>query len=214
MLRFIYYLLLLVWLVLGERLNAYDAGKKVNPPILDARNDEQVISGEATNGLQPDIILGCSGEGWHVFISLRARDDIPGFTWLAITNHVGSKVELWYTNGVQVLSKNADIVNAFHLPKTTTVSEVMHSGYPRDRRGLQWWRAGNPAGSGTSSAYTQRWILRTAFNMSPTNDYVLKISPLVYKVETNASTAHLVEFPCVTVKLLTNGRVQAMRGTE
>ena len=208
MLRFIYYLFLLVWLVLGETLNADDAGKKVNGSILDARNAEQAISGDPTNGLQPDIILGRSGEGWNVFISLRARDDIPGFTWLAITNHVGAKVELCRTSGVRVLSKNADIVNAFHLPKRTTVSEVMHGGYPRDRRGLQWWRAGNPAGAGSTSPYMQRWVLQSAFDMSPTNDYVLRISPLLYKVETNVVTAHLVEFPPISIKLTADGHVQ------
>ena len=47
--------------------------------------------------------------------------------------------------------------------------------------------------------------LRSAFDQPFTNDVVLEITPLLYRVDTNGTTAHLVEFPPVTVELKADG---------
>ena len=207
MLRLICCLFLIGLLAPGKSLIADDVANKDNAPLLDARNDYQQIWGDPTNGLQPAIILGYSA-GWDVCINLLAQEDFPGHMWLAISNRVGSRVELWRTNGTQVLSKDADVLNAFHLPKHTTVSEIVQGVHPRNKRGMQWWRLARPTRAQTSAQYRTVWTLQSAFEMSPTNDYVLKISPLIYKVETNEVTAHLVEFPHIAIKLMTDGRAQ------
>jgi hypothetical protein len=210
MLRFIYCLILLGSMILENNAKAEDLATNHNSPPLDARNGWQHILGTTTtNELQPDIVLGYSGAGWDVEIDLIAQADIPDHTWLAISNRVGSRLKLWQTNGTPVISTNASALAAFHLPKLTTVSEARRGVY-RERRGGQWLGGRNPVHDGTSLAYTSVWSLQSVFDMSLTNDYVLQITPLIYKVETNEMTAHLVEFPPVKVKLMANGNVQKL----
>lgn len=191
-----------------------DPSRNASEPVLDTAGELQpAIWGVATNGLRPVVFIGYSPKGWDLAISLLPLENFPERTWLAITNHVRSKVELWRTNGVQVLSTNADVVNAFRLPKRTAVSEVfVNSGYPRHMRGLQWLSAGGPISAGKLAPYsTDWWRPKSAFNMSPTNDYVLKISPLIYRADTNGVTARLVEFEPMAIKLMTGGRVQGVQ---
>jgi len=210
MLRFIYCLILLGSMTLRNNSKAEDLVTNHDTPFLDARNGWQhILSTTITNELQPDIILGYSGAGWDVEINLIAQADIPDHTWLAISNRVGSRLELWQTNGVPVISRNASALAAFHLPKLTTVSEARRGVY-RERRGGQWLGGRNPVHEGTSLAYTAVWDLQSVFDISLTNDYVLQITPLIYRVETNEMTAHLVEFPPVKVKLMANGNVQRL----
>jgi hypothetical protein len=166
------------------------------------------VKGNATNGLQPCIDFNASSNGWDIDISMLARADFSERTWLKVTNHVGSKLELWQTNSAPVFSTNADIWAAFHLPEQTTASEIIRHSFIRpDRRAYQWWRAGRPVSEGELD-YTANFKLETAFDIFPTNDYVLQITPLIYKVETNEVTAHLVEFPPIKIKLMANGNVQ------
>lgn len=172
------------------------------------------------DGLQPviDFILDHNAinfypprNGWEIDIALASQTNFPARTWLKVTNYVGSKLELWQTNGVQIISTNATILGAFHLPKQTKVSEILsHSFSPRNQRAYQWWLVGHPANE-WSSDYTANFMLESAFDISLTNDYVLQITPLIYKVETNGVTAHLVEFPPIKVKLMANGNVQKLK---
>lgn len=116
-------------------------------------------------------------------------------------------MELWRTNGVAVVSTNRDVLSAFHLPKQTTVAEIIsHSVYPRNKRGYQWWSIGSPVKAGRGGEATL-FTLESAFPILMTNDYILKISPLLYKVDTNTVNALLVEFPAITVKLMSSGQV-------
>jgi hypothetical protein len=212
--RFICLMFLLGPLAAENNLMADDPSRKDSEPVLDTAGERQpAIWGVATNGLRPVVFIDYSPEGWDLAISLLPLENFPERTWLAITNHVRSKVELWRTNGVQVLSTNADVVNAFRLPKRTAVSEVfMNSGYPRHMRGLQWLCAGAPISAGKLAPYsTDWWRPGSVFSMSPTNDYVLKISPLIYRADTNQLTAHLVEFQCIAIKLMANGHVQKVQ---
>ena len=193
---------------------AGDPSGKDSEPILDTAGDGQpAVWGVATNSLRPVVFIGHSPAGWDLAIGLLPLENFPERTWLAITNHVRAKVEIWRTNGVQVLSTNADVVNAFRLPKRTAVLDVFrNSGYPRHMRVLQWWRGGAPILAGKWAPYgTDWWRPESAFDMSPTNDYVLKISPLIYRVDTNRVTAHLVEFRPIAIKLMPSGRVQEIQ---
>lgn len=116
-------------------------------------------------------------------------------------------MELWRTNGVAVVSTNRDVLSAFHIPKQTTVSEIIsHSVYPRNKRGYQWWSIGSPVKAGRGGEATF-FTLESAFPILMTNDYILKISPLLYKVDTNTVNAQLVEFPAIKVKLMSSGQI-------
>ena len=202
------YVLLVVSLTISSGAIADHASKQDEAPILDATQDNEVrISGGAEDGWQPCIFITYSQETWLLWIARLALTNAPRWTWLATTNYVGSKVELWDASGIQVASAKADITNAFRLPHHVTVSEILHeSGYPRHMRGMQW-RPSGPTFAGTLVAHTQRWDLESAFAMSPTNDYVLKVTPLIYKAGTNW-TAELVEFPRIVIKLMSGGTVQ------
>jgi hypothetical protein len=181
----------------------------ITNPVLDTKTGFQDIWGEAANGLKSCVTVD-KNKDWYFYMDYVAQADFPAHTWLNITNRVLSKLELWQTNGMQVLSENPDVLDAFHLPKQTTVSEIMHhSVMPRSHCAYQWWLVGRPVSKGTR--YGSGGIsLQSAFDVSFTNDYVLKITPLIYKVETNEITAHLVEFPPVKIKLMADGNIQKL----
>jgi hypothetical protein len=176
--------------------------------LLAAQNDYSTkdVVGSETNRLLSTFEFIPSDKGWEIDMALEAQTNFSEYTWLKITNYVGSKLKLWQTNGVQVLSTNRDVLGAFHLPEQTTASEILNF-HPRSGRVYQWWLVGRPVPKGTYS-YLANIKLESAFDISPTNDYVLQITPLIYKVETNETTAHLIEFPPVKIKLMANGGVQ------
>lgn len=170
---------------------------------------QQEVWGDATNGLKPWINISPSQGGWDVLLWCIAVKDWPGRSWLKTTNRVGAELELWQSNGAQLVSKNPDVLAAFHLPKQTTVSDIiLHSPYPRHMRGYQWWSVTRTPIKAGSGAETGKISLQSAFKISVTNDYVLRIVPLLYRVDTNMVAAHLVEFPAIKIKLEASGRVE------
>jgi hypothetical protein len=177
-------------------------------PILDTKTDFQDIWGEETNGLQPYVSPSISRDDWTVEVGFLAQADFSGHTWLKITNHISSKLELWQTNGVKVISKNPDVLTAFHLQKQTPASEILNF-HPRQGRVYQWWLVGRPVDVGTRYGAAD-FSLQSAFDVSFTNDYVLQITPLLYKVDTNEVNATLVEFPPIKIKLMADGHVQKL----
>jgi len=60
----------------------------------------------------------------------------------------------------------------------------------------------------SSTASGAYFCLQDVFHISVTNDLVLEVTPLIYKVETNRVTAHLVEFAPIRIKLTADGKVQ------
>lgn len=164
------------------------------------------VGGSLTNGLLSSFEFIPSDRGWEIDIVLIAQTNFPPQTWLKITNRVGSKLALWQTNGTPIVSKKLDVLAAFDLPPKTAASEILNF-HPRRGRVYQWWLVGRPAVQGSSEDIAD-FKLESAFGISPTNDYMLQISPLIYKVETNEVIAHLVEFPPIKIKLLSNGDVQ------
>jgi hypothetical protein len=164
--------------------------------------------GEATNCLQPDILIEKHGVGWQIDINLYAQTNFLKNTWLKITNRIGSKLQLWLTNGMELPPTNPAVLAAMNLPSRTTVSDIMRNVHPSNTRGLQWLPVvgqGMVAGEFYTSA---GFNLQSAFDVSFTNDVVLQITPLIYKVETNEITADLVEFPPIKIKLLASGEAK------
>jgi hypothetical protein len=209
MLRFIYQCAL-ISITISKSFEANAQLNTPSAPLLDAKDDWQIVQGKITDNLQPCAWIGREGIEWSLSLELSAygQTDFQRFPLLEITNRVGSKLELWQTNGVPVVSTNVDVLAAFNLPKQATVSEIMR-GMPLRRSALYWWRGSiNPRVK--MMPFTTIWSLQSYFDISPTNDYVLQITPLIYKVETNEVTAHLVEFSPIKVKLLANGNVQKL----
>ncbi len=79
----------------------------------------------------------------------------------------------------------------------------MRNIHPSNTRGMQWLWTEPGALSGAGIIY-----LQSVFNTSFSNDVVLQVTPMLYKVETNDVTAHLVEFPPIKVRLMSNGDVR------
>src|SRR5580692_8227297 len=88
------------------------------------------VWGDATNGLQPDILVEKSKTDWHIDIEFFARTNFERNAWLKTTNRVGSKLQLWLTNGMELQSTNPSVLAAMSLPTMTTVSDVMHGVHP------------------------------------------------------------------------------------
>ncbi|MGA2181173.1 MAG: hypothetical protein ABSH15_16520 [Verrucomicrobiota bacterium] len=178
--------------------------------LLGKENNPVEILGEATNGLQPRLLIEKYGSDWSVEIDLYARTNFEKNAWLKITNRVGSKLQLWLTNGIELQLTNSSILAAMNLPSQTTVSNIMRGVHPSNKRGLQWWPVvGHGVAAGES--YTAAgFSLQSDFDISFTNDVMLQITPLIYKVETNEVMAHLTEFPPIKMKLLSNGKVQKL----
>ncbi len=202
-----FFCLYLCWFTFSCSTVCADAQTPEKDGPIDERNSYwEVRRCDPTNGLRPSVHFGRSDTGWEVFVSYVAQIDFPARAWIKTTNRVGSKLELWQTNGVRIVSTNSDVPAAFHLPKQTTVAEIRsHSVYPWHKRGYQWWgKEGVASGSGSAAAL---FTLESVFPISMTDDYVLKISPLLYKVDTSTVNAQLVEFPAITVKLMSSGQV-------
>jgi hypothetical protein len=162
--------------------------------------------GHATNGLQPLLRIERGGSDWAVEIFYLARTNFPGNVWLRVTNRAGSKIKVLDQNGEERPLKEPSALSAWKLPVETKVSDVMR-GVERPRRVLQWWKTDftNSVAGKLHSATT--FGLENLYGGPFTNDYILLLAPLLYKVDTNGETAHLVEFPSLSLKLLTNGNV-------
>ena len=166
------------------------------------------IWGEQTNGLRPDVLISRAGTNWYIEIEFLCQSNFPPYAWLKPTNHVASKLEVWLTNGVAVPSYSPDVLAAAHLPPQTTVTTIMR-GVERSRRGLQWTHGSIDGSSSAGETFAATSFgLRPAFDLPHTNDILLQITPLLYKVDADEVTAHLVTFPPIRIKLLSNGNAQ------
>jgi hypothetical protein len=148
-----------------------------------------------------------SSSNWHFEIDFIARTNFASNTWLKITNRIGSRLRLWWTNGVEITSTNPSILAINQLPARMSVEALMQGVRPRSRRGTQWlWtKQGMPVAATT-------FDLHEFYNIPFTNDFEIKLAPLLYRVDTNHSTARLVEFPPIQLKLLSSGQVERVSG--
>ena len=170
------------------------------------------IHGPGTNGLTPRFLVEKSGTNrtdWSVEIDLVAESNCPAFTWLKVPGTTCSRLRLWRINGSELPPSQAAALEA-NAPASTTVSNVMASVHPRSFRPMQWWPGANASASAGQAFGLSGFSLRSAFEMHFTNDALLQIVPLIYKVDTNRIAARLVEFPPTKLKLLANGTVQKL----
>jgi hypothetical protein len=161
------------------------------------------IPGHATNSLLPVLIVEKFETDWTIEIDYIAQTNFPRNTWLRITNRVGSRLEAWSAYGTVLKSTNQAVLAAMTLPAETTVAEIMKGVRPPSIRGMQWLGT-DPGLSFTAASFG----LRSAFTVPVTNDLVLQITPLIYKVDTNKTTACLVEFPAIKLRLFPDGNIQ------
>jgi hypothetical protein len=148
-------------------------------------HDSAEIWGEGMDGLQPVFFVNRYGDEWRIDIEYSARTNYGPNSWLLPTNRAISKLELWQTNGVPITSKNVDVLAALHPPAQTTVSNIFNHFHPVNLRGSRWLRT-TPGSLAGAAGFDLGW----AFGVSATNDYVLRITPLVYRPDTNLVNAH------------------------
>jgi hypothetical protein len=163
------------------------------------------IPGVAVEGLQPLVTIDVNQEDWGVQIDFIAQTNFQERTWLKPTNRVGSKLQLWLGDNREMRSKNPDVLAATLLPVECSVSNIMR-GVPRSRRGMQW--LGTPEGKLSPAT---KFDLRYAFDFPVTNDVVVKLTPLLYRVDDKLEKARLVEFVPFKIKLQANGEVHRIR---
>jgi hypothetical protein len=167
--------------------------------------DDKVFPGQPTNGVQPVLSFYKSPGDWEFLIEFRASTGFPITTWFKTTNRVGSRLQLWLKDGAEVYSTNRDVMNAFRLPVNTTL-DVLKSGVPRSARALQWLHLDSRGPHGAPIIdHSADVFLSRAFGISSTNEMVLQITPLLYRVDTNLQNAHLTEFAPIRVRLLPSG---------
>lgn len=164
--------------------------------------------GDTTNDLQPILSVQQNGAQVTIAIDFLAHRDFDKYAWLKIPNHVGATLDLRRTNGEAISLKNREAITARDLPKDTTVSNIMERVRPSSWAGMQWWKTGI---RGTVAGETQgaaTFVLNDEFNLNPTDDCVLTVAPLMYRVNTNLVTARLVEFPPIQIRISTNGVIE------
>jgi hypothetical protein len=159
------------------------------------------IEWPGTNGLAPAIMLRNELQDWFVNIDFKPETELPRETWLKITNRVGSKLVLWDSNEVEIVPTDTNTLAVTNLPRESTVADAT-LGIPKRRRGLQWLRL-EPGSFDFATAFR----LSEVFGITFTNDYVLQVTPLLYRTQTN-DRVRLVEFPPIKLKLLSNGKVE------
>jgi hypothetical protein len=196
--RFVFSLVLIVW-VLNENILFADA--------FPVQSVNHLISGPATNGLKAEFLIEKYSRDWTIELDFISQTNFSQYAWLKTTNRVGAKLTLWI-DGLETHSTNADALNALRLPSETTVSKIMNGVRLSSRRGLQWWRTKFDGSHPGESYPSTSFSLGSVFNFSPTNEIVIQIAPLIYKVEADEVAARLVEFPPTKIKLLPDGDVQ------
>ena len=179
----------------------------VPPAVNSSGQPTQEVHGASTNGLEPVFWIQKSGTNladWFIEVDLVAHANFAPHTWLKVLDRTSSRLELWTTDDVQVKATAAATVS---VPGQTTVSNIMAAVYRR-YRGSQWWPGGMSPTPAGEYFHLSGFDLRSVFDIPFTNDMVLQITPMIYKVDTNQVSARLVEFPPTKLKLLANGDVQ------
>jgi len=196
-----------------------DAGDRATHPdgaIVIPGSNWYNVPGNATNGLQPTILIAKNYSGtnynWSYDISYVAQTNFSRNDWISITNRAGARLELWDKQGQKMPLKDPETVAAVNLPLQTTVNDIKR-GVKRSRATLLWLRFDRDPKQKMDvapgqSAWVTTFNLGTAFRSSFTNDMVLQLTPLLYRVDTNIVGARLLEFPPIKMELHANGDVK------
>jgi hypothetical protein len=169
-----------------------------SPPVF------QPIPGPSTDGLLSSLLFdyGHSSNDWCITLQFTPTSNFSFHKWLIPADPFDSQVQLCFTNGVQIPSKDFTNSSTLNLPVFTTVSNALRTVRPNRRYG-HW-----PHGVAGQTFQTTSFCLRDIFGIEFTNDVILQISPLMYMEDTNSETVHLKQFPPVTVELMANGSVK------
>ncbi len=167
---------------------------------------EPMVIGTAAQGLQPIVIFekNRGDNDWWLVLKFSPSTNFAILTWLAPFKYFRAKFQICLTKGDHIQPTDPRLLDAMTLPFFTTVSNALR-GVRWDRRGGQW-----PHGIARQSFQTASFSLRSGFGTPFTNDFLLQITPLMYKENTNNQTAWLVEFPPIRVKLKIDGTVEKL----
>ncbi len=152
--------------------------------------------------------------GWQVsiFVSNQVLDRIGGYRSPTMR---GEKCICGPLPGKEYLLMRGSARNAFILPATTTVSNVMQSLAHNRGRGMLWLAGGAQMFRTNTMLPGSTYRIADLFGIQTTNELLFEVRPLLYEVDTNHPsvpvpnrTASLVEFPAIRVLLHTNGTVE------
>jgi hypothetical protein len=177
------------------------------PPASDVGIPEVV--GNPGHGLKPSFNITREPFDWGFEIELTAQREFEPFSWLKVPGRFGSRLQLWRDDQTEIRPKT-NVVAVMNPPATDTVSNLLHSAIHPRWRGDQWWPGGSMKAPVTDSCHLSGFNLRSVFDLPFTNDVVLQITPLIYRANTNQTTANLVELPPTKIKLSANGTVRKM----
>jgi hypothetical protein len=161
------------------------------PNLPQKENTLFKISGAETDGLVPVVYLYKSTPeiGWDIEVGVRVEGDASGYQLFRVKNNFSSRIRLWQRNGSEVPSSNRDLESSFLFPKELGNLSKLDRLYRIE-------------GQVNSIA---AFGLRYPFKIFLTNDALLEITPLIYKMETNSQIARLVNFQPIRITLHTNG---------
>ena len=175
----------------------------------------------ARAGVRAYVWAGWSGGQWNVQISYQGQGvSYPEHSWLLLTNRVGARLHLQTSDGKVIEPTHSDVLSVRDLPGRIPISELFDGFQPKTRRGMLWLGIEPDSLTGAISftlmqdLYTvsrggsgipplrEEYRTPPAFEgFVPSNKYVLKVTPLLYKVLQDGATAELVEFPTVELRL-------------
>jgi hypothetical protein len=164
------------------------------------------IWGTSTNGLRPRIFVEKGPLDWHISIDFLFETNFPQHSWLRSTNRQGARIELSRAEAPPDIIATTP---ASQFPQTTTVAEVMRQVVPQSVRGLQWLQSGFVESRVGDLAFSASFGLGKSLNLQITNDVVVRLIPVAYRVDPDMQRARLVEFPAITLKLQKDGRVES-----
>lgn len=192
----------LQFLILVSLCGCLVASAESQAPSRSPRPFNEIL-GPPADGLRPSITFTRLNDQWIIQTTFIALEALRPNSWLKTTNRVGAKLKLTSNDGRTIPLVDSSAAAAWNLPVQANVSDIM-AGVKRGQRVLLWW----PASSRTTAAgkkFPAAVFDLSCFESAITNDVKLEMTPLMYKVEANHKTAHLVDFPPVRVELKTNG---------
>jgi len=166
------------------------------------------IWGQPTNGLRPVLYLQRGSGEWNLNLDFLFQTNFPRHAWLRTTNRVGALLHLWPASGTELPVRSRDALDALNLPRETTVSDVMRGVHPASWRGNQWLQTGFDESPAGEVAGLGGYSLASVFGTTITNQALLSLTPLAYRVAPDGKAARLVQFPEIRVRLLPDGNVQ------
>jgi hypothetical protein len=178
------------------------------------------IQGKVKDDLRPSFVLN-KNRNWSVYVYFSSTRPIKEEWWLCVvSNRIGCQLRLWAEDGALIGSEHSAVDDAFHIAGKAKIPNLLqgikHAPGPRMMPRL--WIAPDAV----TEVYS--FSLAELFPMVANKSFTLEIAPMLYKADVNPQdlpsrdpvsdriTAHLVDFPPLYLKLLTNGAVISVDG--